>query len=92
MLTYQVELAPAAQRQLKKFSHNVRKAIFKQLELLKLHPRPEGTKKLSGMDNLYRVRAGDYRVIYAINDDVLVVLVLKVGNRKEVYRNLTALS
>ena len=49
-------------------------------------PRPKGVKKLSGADDLYRIRVGDYRVVYQIRDDRLIVLVVRIGHRKDVYR------
>jgi len=56
------------------------------MEALTRNPRPHGVKKLSGEQNLYRIRAGDYRIIYQIRDKELVVLVLKLGHRRDVYR------
>ena len=49
-------------------------------------PRPHGVRKLSGEEELYRIRVGDYRVIYAIEDDALIVLVVAVGDRRDIYR------
>ena len=49
-------------------------------------PRPHGVKKLLGVDDLYRVRVGSYRVVYTIRDDRLIVLVLRISDRKDVYR------
>jgi mRNA interferase RelE/StbE len=58
------------------------------LELLKANPKPDGVKKLAGMDNLYRIRSGDYRIVYTINNKALLIIVVKIGDRKEVYKNL----
>ena len=52
------------------------------------NPRPAGCKKLSGFDNLYRVRVGDWRISYAIEDERLVILVLEIALRGDAYRNL----
>lgn len=87
---HRVELAPAAQRQIKKLPRQVQDSILKQLEKLKLNPKPYGAKKLAGMDNLYRIRIGDYRIIYTINNQFLSILVVKVGNRNDVYCNLSS--
>ena len=57
-----------------------------RIDSLADNPRPPDTKKLSGAEELYRIRVGDYRVLYAIQDKVLLVLVVKVGHRREVYR------
>lgn len=56
------------------------------MESLAVNPRPHGTKKLVGLDQLFRVRVGDYRIVYQIQDDKLVVLVVGIGHRKDVYR------
>ena len=88
---YRIDLSPAAQRQLKKLSSSVRHSIIKQLDSLKSNPRPDGVKKLAGIEKLYRLRIGDYRVVYTINDKQLVILVVKIGDRKEVYRHLNQL-
>jgi mRNA interferase RelE/StbE len=83
---YTIEVAPAAERSLKKMPGDVRKRIFKALMALEEEPRPQGVKKLSGEDDLYRTRVGDYRIVYQIRDDVLVVLLVKVGHRRDIYR------
>jgi mRNA interferase RelE/StbE len=57
-----------------------------RIDALATEPRPQGVVKLAGEENLYRVRAGDYRIIYEIRDDVLRVLVISIGHRREVYR------
>lgn len=88
MSAYQIEVAPAAQRQLKKFSPKIRHLIIKKLEDLSHNPRPIGIKKLSGIENLYRIRVGDFRIIYSIDDKILLILVVKIGDRKEIYKNL----
>ena len=49
-------------------------------------PRPPGAKRLAGSEGLHRIRVGDYRVVYAIEDDVLLVLVVRIGHRRDVYR------
>ena len=53
---------------------------------LAANPRPPGVEKLAGPDDFYRIRVGDYRIIYQIQDDVLMILVVKIGHRREVYR------
>ncbi len=53
--------------------------------MLSENPRPHGSKKLKGFENSYRIRVGDYRVIYEVHDDVLLVLIMKVGPRRNIY-------
>jgi len=57
------------------------------LQELAHDPRPDGCKKLRGSANSYRIRTGDYRVVYSISDDVLIIDVVKAGHRKEIYKN-----
>ncbi|MBA5867439.1 MAG: type II toxin-antitoxin system RelE/ParE family toxin [Nitrospira sp. CR1.3] len=86
-MPYTVLLAPPAERQLKTFIPATQKRIVKRLKTLQGNPRPHGVKKLTGEDDLYRFREGDYRIIYTIRDRELIVLVLKIADRKEVYRS-----
>jgi mRNA interferase RelE/StbE len=85
-MTYSILLAPPAERQLKALAQPIRERIVKRLRTLKENPRPPGVKKLAGEENLYRIREGDYRILYTIEDKELIVLVVKIGDRKEVYR------
>jgi len=86
-LTYRIELSPAAARQLRKLDAPARRRIQAVVELLAQEPRPAGAKKLVGGDGEWRVRTGDYRVIYEVRDGVLLVLVLAVGHRRDIYRS-----
>jgi len=85
-MAYSILLAPPAERQLKALTEPVQRRIVKRLRTLKDNPRPQGVKKLAGEENLYRIREGDYRIVYTLQDKKLLVLVVKIGNRKEVYR------
>jgi mRNA interferase RelE/StbE len=83
---YEIEIAPAAERALKKLPADVQKCIVKAILKLEVNPRPSGVKKLTGEDDLYRIRISDYRVIYQIRDGELIILVVRVAHRREVYR------
>jgi mRNA interferase RelE/StbE len=86
-----VELSPAAERDVRKLDPYIRKQVTRDMLRLEDNPRPQGVEKLAAKEKLYRLYVGpgkDYRVIYQIRDEVLVVLVVRVGDRKEVYRNL----
>ena len=85
-MAYSVLLAPPAERQLKALAEATQKRIITRLKTLQYNPRPQGIKKLAGEDDLYRVREGSYRIIYTIQDKELIVLVVKIGDQKEVYR------
>jgi mRNA interferase RelE/StbE len=84
---YSIEFRPFALKQYNKLPSIVKTRISHIIEGLKINPRPRGAIKMTDVDeNTYRIHAGDYRVIYSIDDDVLLILVLKVGHRKDVYR------
>ncbi|MBE6482003.1 MULTISPECIES: type II toxin-antitoxin system RelE/ParE family toxin [unclassified Actinomyces] len=85
-MSYRVELSPAAAKQLRKLDAPARRRVRAAIDLLAQTPRPPGAKKLVGGDGEWRVRTGSYRIIYEIADDVLLVLVLTVGHRREIYR------
>ena len=85
-MAYSILLAPSAERQLKALAEPIRERIVKRLRTLKENPRPQGVKKLAGEENLYRIREGAYRIVYTIQDKELIVLVVKIGDRQEVYR------
>lgn len=85
-MSYRIELSPAAARQLRKLDGAARRRVQAAVELLASDPRPPSAKKLVGGDGEWRVRTGDYRIVYEIHDGVLVVLVLAVGHRREIYQ------
>lgn len=85
-MPYSILLAPPAERQLRSFAPAIQKRLIKRMKSLQNDPRPPGVKKLAGEDNLYRIREGDYRIIYMVQDKELIVLVVKIGDRNEVYR------
>ncbi len=86
-MSYQVIIPKPVQKQLNKFPADTRKLISEKILLLAEDPRPSGVKKLKGFDNEYRIRIGDYRVRYEVDDKALIVLVLHCKNRKDAYRN-----
>ena len=85
-MTYQVFVKPSPAKVIRKLDRTTQRRMIRLLERLADFPRPEGVVKMQGDDNLWRARIGDYRVIYEIHDDRLVVLVLRVGHRRDVYR------
>ena len=86
-MSYEVQILPKAARQIKALSVEVRQDISLTIQSLANEPRPIGVKKLSGEKDIYRVRVGNYRVLYRIVDKVLVVVVVSIGHRREVYRD-----
>ena len=83
---YRVELRPAALRDLRKLEPAIRGRVGVAIDQLAQNPRPVGVEKLQGQENRYRVRVGEYRVLYEIEDRVLLVLVIRIGHRRDVYR------
>ena len=86
-MAYAIIIKPAAEKSLDKVPFPVRRRIVDTMEALRTNPRPPGVVKLAGDDNLWRIRIGDYRVVYEIHDNRLIVLVLRVAHRKDVYRS-----
>ena len=72
-------VAPPAEQQLHTLAKPLRKLLVKRLRALRTNPRPPGVTKLEGVDHLYRIREGDYRIVYAIRDKDLLVLAIKNG-------------
>ena len=85
-MRYRIEVAPAAVRQLRKLDPGARRRIQAAVELLADEPRPSGAKKLVGGDGEWRVRTGDYRIGFEVHDDVLLVLVVAIGHRRDIYQ------
>lgn len=84
MTEYRIELRPAAVRALRKLDPQVRPRIHGVIALLAQDPRPPAARALQGRPGL-RVRVGDYRIIYTVDDDVLLVVVVALGHRRDVY-------
>jgi mRNA interferase RelE/StbE len=82
---YSVEFLPSAARALAKLDRAMQRRIARRIDRLALDPRADAVK-LRGTDDIWRARVGDYRLLYAIEDERLVVLIIKVGHRRDVYR------
>ncbi len=86
-MPYTISIAPSAAKQLRALPSKVQQAVGKKIDPLKNAPRSRRTEKLEGAEDLDRIRSGDYRIIYQIRDEILTIMVVKIGDRKEVYRN-----
>ena len=86
---YRVALSTAAARQLAKLDAPARRRVGAAIDLLAEDPRPPGATKLVGADGVWRVRTGDYRILYEIGDRALRVWVVAVGHRRHIYRQRT---
>ena len=84
-MSYRIEVAPSAVRQLRKLDRVAQRRVQGAIELVASEPRPNGAKKLIGGAGEWRVRTGDYRIVYELHDHVLLVLVVAVGHRRDIY-------
>lgn len=87
-MRYEVRLLPSALKGLERLPKKIQAAVYEILVGMEDEPRPPGVKPLKGVGGLFRLRVGGYRIIYSINDRQLLVLVVRVGHRKDAYRNL----
>jgi mRNA interferase RelE/StbE len=83
---YTIRFKKSAEKELERLPAQIIKRIGKAIDALKENPRPSGSKKLEGQqESLWRIRIGDYRVIYSVEDVIKIVEIRKVGHRKEIY-------
>lgn len=85
-MAYTIQFKPLALRQLEKLPRDIQKKLAAKIEALRDEPFPSGCKKMAAIPDTWRVRAGDYRIVYQVHQKILLVLVLTVGHRKDVYR------
>lgn len=85
-MSYRVELTARAAKQLEALPQLFRKKVGARIDALAKQPRPSNSKKLTDRDNLYRLRVGDYRVIYQIEDRIVLITVIRIGHRRDLYR------
>ena len=86
MASYSIEVSATAEKQLRKLSQANRIRILRAVQGLAREPRPPGCRKLQGYHDVFRIRAGKFRILYSIDGRRIIVTVLKVGHRKDVYR------
>jgi len=89
MADYHIEVSATAEKQLRKLEGADQQRITNALKALAVEPRPQGCRKLRAYDDVYRIRTGVFRIIYSIEDDRLLILVLKIGHRQSIYRQNT---
>jgi len=88
-LSYRIEIKKSAAKALKKIPKANRKRIVEKIDSLAESPPNPDTTKMKGNNPFHKERVGDYRIVYEIQEDVLVILVVKIGHRKDIYRNLS---
>ncbi len=86
MASYRIEWKKSARKELKKLDKPIIPRILKLVETLAQDPYPPGSRKIIGARKTFRIRSGDYRIVYSVYEDVLIVQIIRVGHRKEVYR------
>ncbi len=82
---YELRFRPAALRQLRKLDSQIARRIKSTTETLRTEPRPPGVKAPTGQRGWLRIRVGDYRIVYEVRDSKLVVLVIQIGHRSQIY-------
>ncbi len=87
-MIHRIELKPAAERDLKNIPRDDLKRIARKISSLGEDPRPPGARKLRRVEGLWRIKAGDYRILYQIHDKDSLILVARIRHRREVYRNV----
>jgi mRNA interferase RelE/StbE len=83
---YKIEWKHSARKELKKLKKDDIPRIIKAVEDLSLNPYPPGTRKLQGCEYLYRIRVGKYRIVYSVKNEVLVIEIIRIGHRKDIYK------
>ena len=83
---YRIEFSHRAAKAYRVLPEDMRRRIEPKIDALADHPRPHGARKIEGEETAYRVRVGDYRILYEVHDRPLLILIMNVGHRREVYR------
>ena len=86
MARYRLEISRTAERQLRKLPADARRRVARAMIALGDDPWPPGSRKLTGHEDVFRIRVGVYRIIYSVSGRTLVIVILKVGHRKDIYR------
>jgi mRNA interferase RelE/StbE len=86
MASYKIILKPSVEKDLRSLPPSVLRRVFKRIEALEDDPRPRGSLKLAGAEQLYRIRVGDYRIVYTLDESSAQVVVYYVRHRRDVYR------
>lgn len=84
-MKYQISFGKKAEKQFTKLPRATQVRLMQKIDMLAINPRPSGVTKLSGEEAIYRIRDGDYRIVYSIQDTALMVLVVKIGHRRDIY-------
>jgi mRNA interferase RelE/StbE len=86
MASYEIEISRTAEKQLKKLPPADQRRVARVMLNLADDPFPRGSRKLSGYEDVFRIRVGRYRILYSVSERALIIIVLKIGHRKDIYR------
>ena len=86
MARYDIEMSATAEKQIRKIPQKDQITVFRRIQELATQPRPQGSRKLQGYDDVYRIRVRNYRILYSVEAKHLIIIVFKVGRRRDVYR------
>lgn len=86
MASYEIEITRTAEKQLKQLPPQDQRRVVQAVLLLADDPFPQGSRKLSGYEDVFRIRVGRYRILYSVSKKTLIIVVLKIGHRKDIYR------
>ena len=87
-MSYHIKIKKSARHELASLPRPDRRRVARAISALADDPRPRGARKIVATDDSYRIHVGDYRIVYEIQEDVLLILIVKIGNRKDIYRKL----
>ncbi len=83
---YSIRISASAEKQLKKLPRDDQKRVAAAIMALGENPHPPGVRKLSGYDDVFRIRVGNYRILFSVSEAEVIIIVLKIGHRRDVYR------
>ncbi|MDE2721708.1 type II toxin-antitoxin system RelE/ParE family toxin [Candidatus Palauibacter polyketidifaciens] len=86
MARYEIEISRTAEKQLRKLPRADRERVAHRMSSLALDPYPRGTRKLAGYDDVFRLRVGRWRILYSVGTQTLIIIILKIGHRGDIYR------
>ncbi len=87
-MPYQLSVTNSAKKDIRRLPADIQRRVRQSINPLANEPRPAGSRKLRGAGTLYRIRVGDYRVVYDVDDEAHMITIIRVGHRRDVYRNL----
>jgi mRNA interferase RelE/StbE len=90
MAEFRIEIGPAAKKEFAKLPREIQIRIKPAIDSLRFDPRPQGDEKIQGLKDCFRLRVGQFRVIYQVHDQEVLILVLAIGDRKDIYRKVLA--